>query len=229
VLKYSVFRICNLTKFAYQGGCTAFPFGTRYPLRRSAFPLGTGYPFFPDIWTVSPPLQTADLFLEGKGCSPRTELSGSHGGDVMEKISRIVRGNSRVAAVDMKNAAPVRPGTPSYGRPVGESTTSQSKALSTADRAVALHKEMNDLKMANTHQTIVQNMADRFFMDRMRQPAVEEPAVGLQPGAVESPPVEGEIPGGIVDDGQEAAELGAVEAAPPQKYTPRGSFVDVRA
>lgn len=148
----------------------------------------------------------------------------------MEKISRIVRGNSRVAAVDMKNAAPVRPGTPSFGRPMGESTAIQAKALSTADRAVALHKEINDNKMANTHQTIVQNMADRFFMDRMRQPAVEEPTLN-PPGSVDAQPIDVAAPIDVdgPDGDQDMIEPSPIEAAPPQKYTPRGSFIDVRA
>lgn len=40
----------------------------------------------------------------------------------MEKISRILPSNPRVQAVDLKSSAPVRPGTPQFGRPVGISS-----------------------------------------------------------------------------------------------------------
>lgn len=139
----------------------------------------------------------------------------------MEKISRIVRGNQRVAAVDLKNAAPVRPGTPSFGRPVGESTALSSSASTTASRAVALHNEIVEQKKANSQERIVQNMADQFFMSRMRRPddmtteesiSVSAPAVGDKPPA----------------PAEESTESEPVATA-PQGYTPRGSFVDVRA
>jgi hypothetical protein len=145
----------------------------------------------------------------------------------MEKISRIVSGNARVAAVDMKNAAPVRPGTPSFGRPLGESTMSQAKGLSTADRAVALHKEMNELRMANTHHTIAQNMADRFFMNRLRQPAPEVPMDHVSMSAMGgSEQVETDGPTSFNEDVEDLVEPMLPESP---TYTPRGSFLDVQA
>lgn len=116
----------------------------------------------------------------------------------MEKISHIVRGNSRVASTDLKNAAPVRPGTPSFGRPVGESTAVNTNATSTAARAVAMHNEMQERKKVGGPDEVVQQMADQFFMTRITAP-VDGPEVDEQP------------------------------EAPKKAYTPRGSFVDVRA
>lgn len=43
----------------------------------------------------------------------------------MEKISSIIPNNSRVKSVDVQDSHPVRPGTPSFGRPVG--TTAQGR------------------------------------------------------------------------------------------------------
>ena len=54
----------------------------------------------------------------------------------MEKISNIVRGNSRVASVDMKNSSAVRPGVPAFGRSVGESPHVTDKTETTAMRAM---------------------------------------------------------------------------------------------
>lgn len=146
----------------------------------------------------------------------------------MEKISRIVRGNSRVASVDLKNAAPVRPGTPGFGRPVGESTTVNSRGTSTADRALAIHKEMNERKMANTEQTVVQNLAEKFFMERMRHPQLEDvvaPGIGQAPSLEVEAPVEAAAP----SDEAEVSEPPESVTPPEQRYTPRGSYIDVRA
>lgn len=141
----------------------------------------------------------------------------------MEKISRIVRGNSRVAAVDLKGAAPVRPGTPSFGRPVGESGTVTIRTTSTADRALALHKEMQQAKAASTQETAMQNMADKFFMDRVSrsEPEVSEGAPPMQVGAPE-------MNAPAVDDA-EAEPVAQSGSSQPRKYTPRGSYIDVRA
>lgn len=126
----------------------------------------------------------------------------------MEKISHIVRGNSRVASTDLKNAAPVRPGTPSFGRPVGESTAVNTNATSTAARAVAMHNEMQERKKVGGPDEVVQQMADQFFMTRIARPQdPAEPTVAPVDG-----PAEDEQP-----------------EAPKKAYTPRGSFVDVRA
>lgn len=127
----------------------------------------------------------------------------------MEKISRIVRGNSRVAAVDLKNAAPVRPGTPSFGRPVGASTSVTNKTESTASRAVALHNELKELKKTQTKEQVVQEAADQFFMSRIRRPDDE---VHVQP---------------TTEFSDESST--ALEEAQPSEYTPRGSYVNVNA
>lgn len=125
----------------------------------------------------------------------------------MEKISRIVAGNSRVSSSDAKSASPVRPGMPSFGRPVGESTAANPSASSTASRAVALHNDLNEAKKVATQERLISKMADDFFMSRMRG-------------------TEGEAEGAVISEGAiESSELSATETG----YTPRGSYVDVQA
>ena len=139
----------------------------------------------------------------------------------MEKISGIVRGNPRVTTADSKSAAPSRTGMPSFGRPAGESTPALQKSTSTAQRAVALHNGMTEAKKAVSQDRIISKMADDFFMSK---------------GAGKEVPVEEMLPMPMVT--KEVAntdELVALDAegssveAPARPYTPRGSFVDVRA
>ncbi|HMN69425.1 MAG TPA: hypothetical protein PKC28_12865 [Bdellovibrionales bacterium] len=126
----------------------------------------------------------------------------------MEKISGIVRGNSRVAGPDSKSAGAARPGAPTMGRNVGESTVMPSKMGSTASRAVALHNGLEGVKKANVEARMISQMADEFFMSRSRA-AMEDVAQDMS--AIDAPP----------------AEVEGVQV--PQSYTPRGSYVDVRA
>lgn len=150
----------------------------------------------------------------------------------MEKISSVVRGNSRVATADNKNAQTVRPGAPSYGQPVGVSTSSPPQRSTTAERAVALHKGMKEAKEAVSQERALSKMADDFFMSRVRTP--EELVAGLKgpeikaPNAVSAAPV-----AGVDEDVQSTDELvlAPETQAPPEQreYTPRGSYVDVRA
>lgn len=145
----------------------------------------------------------------------------------MEKISRIVRGNSRVTSTDLKSAAAARPGMPNFGRPVGESTTAVSSPTTTAARAVAIHNEMLEKKKTGGDQ-VVQQMADAFFETRVRRP------LEGQPGDVQAGPVE--RPEGAHTPAPDGDSIVGATAAPPEEiedqprgYTPRGSFVDVRA
>lgn len=139
----------------------------------------------------------------------------------MEKISSIVRGNSRVTTADSKSAAPSRTGMPSFGRPTGESTPALQKSTSTAQRAVALHNGMTEAKKAVSQERIISKMADDFFMSKVNPKEI---------------PVEDMLPNPVIT--KEAAntdELVVTDAdeksveVPARPYTPRGSFVDVRA
>jgi hypothetical protein len=148
----------------------------------------------------------------------------------MEKISRIVRGNSRVASTDLKSAAAVRPGAPSFGRPMGQSTSAGPSAQTTAEKAVALHNDMLAKKKTGGDQ-IVQSMADSFFMNRISRSTENEP--GSNPGEVQAGPVEMPEDGIAVpiptDQLVKASASDDDVIDQPPGYKPRGSFVDVRA
>lgn len=138
----------------------------------------------------------------------------------MEKISGIVRGNARVTTSDNK-AAPSRTGMPTFGRPAGESTPTVPKTTSTASRAVALHNGMTEAKKAISQGRVISQMADEFFMSKARPAEV---------------PVEEMLPNPIAaKEGSNTDELVALEEegpsveTPVKAYTPRGSYVDVRA
>ena len=145
----------------------------------------------------------------------------------MEKISRIIAGNARGTA-DLAHAAPVRPGTPSFGRPVGDSTGTAPRMSSTAARAAALHNAMVESNKAVSQERVLSRMSDDFFLSHARRPDEETalPPTGMQP------PVE--VAGrqaSVVAPALAAVEDEEQEMAPPApgEYVPRGSFVDVHA
>ncbi len=126
----------------------------------------------------------------------------------MEKISQIVRGNSRVAAVDLKGSSAVRPGAPSFGRPMGVSTQAMDSAPTTAARAINVQQELTANKKAGPDR-VVQDMADQFFMSKIR---ANEEVVTAKPIVMVADEIE--------------APVGEVEFS---GFTPRGSYVDLRA
>lgn len=141
----------------------------------------------------------------------------------MEKISSIVRGNPRVSSVDMQQVAPARAGAPSFGRPVAESTGFTERP-STAQKAVAIHNQMIESKKALAGDRTVQAMADQFFMSRVRRPE-EQAAVGAI-----APKLPAEGVSAKEDAGEDTISVsGPSEELLEAKYTPRGSYIDVRA
>jgi hypothetical protein len=135
----------------------------------------------------------------------------------MEKISHIVRGNARTAAVDLKGSSAVRPGAPAFGRPIGESPQSPVATETTAAKATAVLDQMNEKKKDNQREHVAEQMADSFFMTRIRRPD-EEPTKAIA-----------KVGAKAETDVDEVADLRDSEAAPPTGFTPRGSYVDVRA
>jgi hypothetical protein len=160
----------------------------------------------------------------------------------MEKISNIVRGNARVASTDPKSASAVRPGTPTYGRPVGESPEPSEKYGTTASRAVALHNDQLDHRRTAKQDEVAAQMADSFFMTRIRRPQEQETEMeDMQPvsprrqagppvGVKNPKPIAGGVHGmAAAATAQSAEEAEAGDDRPPVGFTPRGSYVDVRA
>ncbi len=143
----------------------------------------------------------------------------------MEKISSIVRGNSRVTTSDNKSASTARPGMPAFGREPGESTAASEKTSSTASRAVALHNGIVEAKKAMTQERVVAKIADDFFMSHGRRPGENVEATDL--------PVP--VPKQLARSTDELVNIGEVPEEempmpePKKGYTPRGSFVNVLA
>lgn len=154
----------------------------------------------------------------------------------MEKISGIVPRNGRTAqAVDTKNAAAARPGMPAFGRPAGVSTQAVAKTSSTASRAVALHKGMREAKEAISQERVLNRQADDFFMSRVRRPE-DQPVAPIESAPIHGAPVEGGPVSvapieGNVRSTEELVLDGESVPLPEESrdYTPRGSYVDVRA
>lgn len=150
----------------------------------------------------------------------------------MEKISNIVRGNSRVSSVDLKSASAVRPGAPSFGRAIGASPASTERETTTASRAVALHNAIVEKRRNEIEDRVVSNLADKFFMSRARRPEeTEAPAVEVvvNPSMPQqTAPIEDQAGKTVPVEAKAMAE-DALPEEQPEGYTPRGSFVDVRA
>jgi len=82
----------------------------------------------------------------------------------MEKISGIVPASRRVQGVNLKDSQPVRPGVPTFGRPIGVSTLAQG-GPTTAEKAVAAHNELMARRSGDAHKPqIIEDMADKFFL-----------------------------------------------------------------
>lgn len=157
----------------------------------------------------------------------------------MEKISHIVPGKPRVSTADVKSAAPVRPGTPSFGRPVGTSTAGTQDFMTTAQKATELmtqQEEKRAREMKNAQ--LVQHAADQFFMSKGRSLAKSsegretEPRseIGAMPRMDLKPPAlsnQVSVDGPREVGGEMPSEPELI--SPPEKYTPRGSYIDVRA
>jgi hypothetical protein len=107
----------------------------------------------------------------------------------MDKISGIIPSSARVSAVDMRDAAPVRSGTPSFGRPdpagaraaaANGSEVNQAVAQQPGNRQVAGQPQPAAAPQPppmpawqakdNRHASVVSQISDKFFM-KNDQPA----------------------------------------------------------
>ncbi len=147
----------------------------------------------------------------------------------MDKISGIVRGNSRVASTDVKSTSAVRPGAPSYGGPVGESGSRQELVGTTASRAVALHNELMDNRRTAKNDQVVTQLADQFFMTKIKRPMeeqIEMPKIStaklkeLELSSPDEAPIEVAESEVSEDDSNIAVPVG---------FKPRGSYIDTHA
>ncbi len=144
----------------------------------------------------------------------------------MEKISGILKPSNRVTSVDMKEAAPIRPGTPSFGRPEGTSSlrdrTKSADGLGASQEAHATMMHWRTKEGNNTRA--VGEIADRFFsankkevMKSINVQAPERPVIGE--ADVEREPASEMAP----------FENPLHEEPADGEYYPKGSFINVSA
>lgn len=133
----------------------------------------------------------------------------------MDKISGIVSGSPRVAATDMKSTPPLRPGVPAFGRPMGISTIREPSMLSTAEKVGIIREEMAEAKKHRNEAKInTEVAANQFFL---------RPEDALQTAGKIDPSDMGDAIEMV-----EPSEQGAESAQNVSKYSPRGSYIDVR-
>jgi hypothetical protein len=106
----------------------------------------------------------------------------------VEKISSIIPSSARVASVDMREAAPVRPGAPGFGRPEG-ANAGREREKELARNAVAQpttsqkgdearQAQMDWRSKEDRGAAIAKSMSDKFFIDRrLDESKVESGAV----------------------------------------------------
>ena len=142
----------------------------------------------------------------------------------MEKISSIVPRSRRVTSTDVAAASAVRPGAPSYGRPIGSSTAGPKDLMTTAQRAIAEQQRMQEArKQSALTPELVENMTNRFFLQKI-SPDAQGTIVGLQPAL---PQIE---TGPVVAAPVSVGEAQVVEVdGPEEEYVPLGSYIDVKA
>ncbi len=90
----------------------------------------------------------------------------------MEKISGIIPSSPRVASVDLKEAAPVRPGTPAFGRPESVSAlkaATREMGLATAQKAMNSKQELTDWRTKDSKQAVIAaELSSKFFVKNQK-------------------------------------------------------------
>jgi hypothetical protein len=148
----------------------------------------------------------------------------------MQKISGILSASSRVTSVDMKEAPPVRPGTPGFGRPEGVSSLRERpSAVDALRKGRQIQDDLFSARSKESQQAeSVAQMSDRFFSRNSREAdSVDRTEVLVAiPVAIEMDPAESN-PAGFRTDSV-TASLKESESEPDGLY-PRGSFIDKTA
>jgi hypothetical protein len=98
---------------------------------------------------------------------------------IMEKISRILPSSPRLGNTDLRNSGVARPGTPSFGRPVGVSALAKPSfdgMAKATDELKEFQTERAIPKSMDPKAEIVNRMSSEFFMKRTAAPTVEDSA-----------------------------------------------------
>lgn len=175
----------------------------------------------------------------------------------MEKISGIIPSSPRVASVDMREAAPVRPGTPGFGRPEGvnnlrDRELARAVAAPVGERSVEIQQAQMDWRGKEERgAAIAKTMSERFFAGRKSDIDAGPPmgpqiggavAVGADMGrvsplaitAAEGRPVNNrELDARALGAGQRGFAGASVTDMDGEsgrdEFFPKGSFIDFKA
>ncbi len=83
----------------------------------------------------------------------------------MEKISSIIPTNHRVKSVDMEDSQPVRPGAPSFGRPVGTTSSYREQVrnhLAEQKAAELLQDKQDSVTISNEGKQVGKQIEKQF-------------------------------------------------------------------
>lgn len=92
----------------------------------------------------------------------------------MEKISGIIKSSPRLQSVDMRDSMPVRPGTPTFGRPVGVSSLTDNQVFNqTSVKANGIQNQMSDWRTKDAEKAdIARRVSEGFFGKNRREAEV---------------------------------------------------------
>lgn len=108
----------------------------------------------------------------------------------MEKISGILAASPRVKSVDLSEAHPVRPGTPSFGRPVGTTSSRDRFTLSEQAKERAFEDTLGGRNPKEAQQArIAEDVTRKFFETRVEKPPAREVVVAAPPEVYDVQPV----------------------------------------
>jgi hypothetical protein len=168
----------------------------------------------------------------------------------MNKISGIIPSSPRVAAVDIKEAPPVRPGTPSFGRNQGVSSLKDVEAPTTAEKSVSVHRDLMDWRSKDQEKAAVAaRMSNAFFMKKEKDsesaPVTETVSASVRLAPAFNVPVKSSPSGFKMDElvgprplkedpvffeEDEPIDLGMdieeLKLGQPEGLYPKGSFLD---
>ena len=162
----------------------------------------------------------------------------------MDKISGIVKASPRLTSVDLRDAAPVRPGTPSFGRPEAVSSLKEPLSFGVATpKSVSIQNEALDWRAKDSQKAaIATELSEKFFIKNRTQaePArmQESSAVLVMPIVMPRPETMSKPAGFKTDVAAETSPMrfdsevfadedeSAVELQQPEGLFPKGSFID---
>jgi hypothetical protein len=144
----------------------------------------------------------------------------------MEKISSILPSSSRVASVDMKEAAPVRPGVPAFGRPEGVSTPAKQASKDAANEAAKAASSAGhvDWRTKDIQQAaLAQEVTNNFFARNKQEAAPVREQSGYD-SALPGKSVAVQTSAASRPAGFKTDELGNSAAASAKSFHPEISF-----